>query len=39
MQNWTAAAHNWMLNAEKYAKPKKPNSTNLNTHKDYGEPL
>lgn len=39
MKNWKAAAHNWMLNAEKYAKPKIPNSTNLNIHKDYGEPL
>jgi hypothetical protein len=39
MENWQAAAHNWMLNAPRYESETKPNTVKLNTSKDYDEPL
>jgi hypothetical protein len=39
MENWQAAAHNWMLNVPKYDTIPKSNAVKLNTGKDYGEPL
>ena len=44
MQNWNAAAENWMLNANKFTKePGKPlhnaNQLNATTNKNYSEPL
>jgi hypothetical protein len=39
MENWQAAAHNWMLNVPKYGTVQKPNTLKLNTFKDYSEPL
>ena len=44
MQNWNAAAENWMLNANKFSKePEKPlqrvNQLNATTSKNYAEPL
>ena len=44
MQNWNAAAQNWMLNANKFSKePEKPllrvNQLNATTSKNYAEPL
>jgi hypothetical protein len=39
MVDWTAAAHNWMLNTGKFSTPAKPYSSNLNIPKNYGEPL
>ena len=44
MQNWNAAAENWMLNANKFSKePDKPlprvNQLNATTSKNYAEPL
>lgn len=44
MQNWNAAAHNWMLNANKFTQPpEKPiqraNQLNATTNKNYAEPL
>ena len=44
MQNWNAAAENWMLNANKFSKePEKPlqrvNQINATTSKNYAEPL
>jgi hypothetical protein len=42
MVDWTAAAQNWMLNAEKF-KPKNntphPDHLHTSNHKNYGEPL
>lgn len=39
MKNWHAAAHNWMLNSEKYKLPIKKDTVNLNKQKNYDEPL
>jgi hypothetical protein len=42
MIDWTAAAQNWMLNANKFNTNEKPNRTkhlNTPTDKDYSEPL
>ncbi len=44
MLNWNAAAHNWMLNADKfskesYAPPSTANKLNATTDKNYEEPL
>ncbi|MFT3738461.1 MAG: hypothetical protein QM786_06865 [Breznakibacter sp.] len=39
MQNWQAAAHNWMLNATRYETESRSNPVKLNNSKDYGEPL
>ena len=43
MVDWTAAAHNWILNADKFNAPEQPahRAKNLNTttNKDYSEPL
>lgn len=49
MKNWKAAAKNWMLNSNKYAKPTirhpelvegpKPNHLHTNQNKNYDEPL
>jgi hypothetical protein len=43
MKDWKAAAHNWMLNAKKFAggKPVKPKAKRLHatTSKNYNEPL
>jgi hypothetical protein len=43
MTDWQAAAHNWMLNANKFAKgkPVKPKAKHLHatTNKNYSEPL
>jgi hypothetical protein len=39
MKDWHAAARNWMLNAQKFANPGQPKSTNLNTNKRYDIPL
>lgn len=43
MKDWRAAAHNWMLNAKKFAggKPVKPKAKHLHatTNKNYSEPL
>ena len=42
MVDWTAAAQNWMINAEKF-KPKNntphPDHLHTSNHKNYGEPL
>jgi hypothetical protein len=38
MKDWHAAARKWMLN-DKYSNQTKPGSTNLNTNKNYDEPL
>ena len=44
MQNWNAAAQNWMLNANKFTKESQPlpqntNKLNATTEKNYAEPL
>jgi hypothetical protein len=42
MKNWHAAARNWMLNSSNFAPKSKSVSqktTQLNTSKNYGEPL
>ena len=44
MQNWKAAAQNWMLNANKFTKesyplPQNTNKLNATTEKNYAEPL
>lgn len=39
MKNWQAAAHNWMLNSERYKLPIKKDTINLNKLKNYDEPL
>lgn len=39
MKNWTAAAHNWMLNTDKFNLIQKTNSLKLNNQKNYDEPL
>jgi hypothetical protein len=41
MKDWHAAARNWMLNSKTFNPHPKPNNTtiNLNTPKNYGEPL
>jgi hypothetical protein len=42
MKNWQAAARNWMLNIPNFNINEKPTTnspTNLNTSKNYGEPL
>ena len=43
MKDWQAAARNWMLNANKFAKgkPVKPKAKHLHatTNKNYSEPL
>ncbi len=43
MEDWEAAAHNWMLNTETYAQAKdqasQPGQLQTNQNKDYGEPL
>jgi hypothetical protein len=40
MKKWTAAANNWILNAEKFnPKPKNPSNLHINQDKDYNIPL
>ena len=42
MKNWQAAARNWQLNAKRFAKekqPLKPMHLQINTNKNYHEPL
>jgi hypothetical protein len=39
MKSWTAAAHNWMLNTDKFNLAQKTNSLTLNNQKNYDEPL
>ena len=42
MKDWQAAAHNWILNSQKFNKNKQapqPNHLHTPTHKNYGEPL
>lgn len=39
MKDWKAAARNWILNIPKFSSRSKLPSSNLNTHKNYGEPL
>ena len=41
MQNWQAAAHNWILNSNKFSTEIKSRAGKLQTHgnKDYAEPL
>jgi hypothetical protein len=39
MQNWKAAAKNWMLNAEKFSPSKTAGKLNATTNKNYNEPL
>ena len=44
MQNWEAAAQNWMLNTNRFTKeshslPQKTNKLNATTEKNYAEPL
>lgn len=39
MKNWTAAAHNWILNTDKFNSVQKTNSLKLNNQKNYDEPL
>jgi len=39
MEDWEAAAHNWMLNAIRYDEKKSSDNLHTSTDKDYGEPL
>lgn len=39
MEDWEAAAHNWMLNTAQYDKKKSSDNLHTSTNKDYGEPL
>ena len=39
MEDWHAAAHNWMLNTTQYNETKNSNNLHTNPNKDYGEPL
>jgi len=39
MENWHAAARNWMLDTPKYNSNYKNTSRRLNNTKNYGEPL
>lgn len=39
MEDWHAAAHNWMLNTTQYNEKKNSNNFHTNPNKDYGEPL
>ena len=43
MEDWHAAAHNWMLNTETYSQVKdhtsQPSQLHTNSKKNYGEPL
>lgn len=39
MKDWHAAARNWMLNTKAFNTSSKPNPSNLNRNKNYGEPL
>ncbi|MBS1489105.1 MAG: hypothetical protein OJF59_000652 [Cytophagales bacterium] len=39
MQDWKAAARNWILNSHKFETKPKNGSLHVNTNKNYGEPL
>lgn len=39
MEDWEAAAHNWMLNTTRYDEKKSSDNLHTSTNKDYGEPL
>ncbi len=39
MSDWQAAVHNWMFKVPSYETAKEPGKVNLNSEKDYGEPL
>lgn len=39
MEDWEAAAHNWILNTTEYSQKKNSRNLHTNSNKDYGEPL
>jgi hypothetical protein len=39
MKNWQASARNWILNIHKYSPGSPSTQSNMNTPKNYGEPL
>lgn len=39
MEDWEAAARNWMLNTSRYDEKKSSENLHTSTNKDYGEPL